>query len=146
MDIRFERRGGFRVFGYSIELNISSHERDIALLRDKYESKLIAISDRGLGLYFVTWLTKNDNYIYHFGVDHQTQIHIDETATCVEVPSGYYAVATVPKEMPILEAWNELFETALDAMGVVPNIEHGIYFEFFKENGVCEIWAPLLKW
>jgi len=144
MDIRFENRSAFYVSGYSVETNESSHEKDIALLREKHEDKLRSISKNGFGLYFVTWLTESNNYIYLFGIEKHDKTPIDEAAACVKIPAANFAVATVPGGMPVLEAWAELFETGLQSVGSAPNTEHGIYFEFFNEIGVCEIWVPVI--
>jgi len=140
MNIRFEDRGAFHVSGFSVESNESSHEKDIALLRYKHEDNLKAIAEKDSGLYFVTWLTGEDTYIYHFGIEGQDQNLADIIG--VEVPAGCFAVATVPAEMPLLEAWGKLFEIDLLPLGYNHDPNAGKYFEFHNNSGV-EIWIPV---
>jgi len=130
MNIRFESRDTFHVSGYPMETNESSHERDIALLRDKHEYKLRSLPENGSGLYFVSWLTKNNNYIYHLGDEKQNQTPIAEDATCVEVPAACFAVATVPEGMPVLTAWAEFFEIGIPDLWAIIDTDYGIYLNF----------------
>jgi len=139
MDMRFEKRDAFYVSGYSMETSEESLEKDCAALREKYEDKLRAISPR---LYFVSWLSKDGNMIYHFS--DQTPGETPDGMTRVEVPTGYFAVATVPEGVPILAAWGEFFETGIPALGADIDMNYGIFFEYFNENGVCELWIPVV--
>jgi len=63
-------------------------------MREKYEDKLRSISNH---LYFVAWMSKEKVMIYHFGVEAPSSSPVTEGATCVEVPAGRFAVATVPE-------------------------------------------------
>lgn len=142
MDMRLEKRSAFYVSGYSVETNESSQEIDVALLRKKYESKLKSIANR---LYLVGWLAENGDYIYLLGVETQNQAPVDEGATCVEVPTGCFAVGVVPEGVPIMTAWGEFFVTGIPALGAAIDMEHGIFVGCFDENGVCELWTPVVK-
>jgi len=142
MDLRFEKRDTFYVSGYSVETNEASLEEDVALLRKKYEDKLRMISDR---LYFVAWegqASEND-MIYHFSVE--TPEVTPDGMTRVEVPATHFAVATVPAGVSVLEAWYEFFEKGIPALGATIDTDYDIYFECFDENGVCELWIPVVK-
>jgi len=141
MDIRFENRDTFYVCGYSVETNEASLEKDVAILREKYEDRLREISPR---LYFVSWITKDDNMIYHFSVETSDE-EIPGGMVRIEVPAARFAVATVPEKMPVLAAWHDFFATKIPSLGATIDENYGIYFEFFNENGVCELWIPVVS-
>ena len=142
MDIRFEHRKAFYVSGYSKETKESSHEKDITALRKKHESSLRSLASE---LYFVSWLTKNDTLIYHFGIERQKPTTTYEDEICIKIPAAYFAVATVPEGMSVLTAWMDFFEKEIPALGAVIDTDYGIYFEHIDENGVCELWIPIIK-
>jgi len=139
MNIRFEKRDTFYVSGFSMETNEANLERDVALLRERYEDKLRVISSC---LYFAAWTGKDDEMVYHFSVE--TSGETPEGTTTVEVPSGYFAVASVPKGTPILPAWHEFF-ASLPSTGAEINQEYSIYLEYFNQNGDCELWIPIVE-
>jgi len=144
MDVRFENKDRFYVSGYSVETSEATLERDCAMLREKYEDKLRSISDH---LYFLAWMTKENVMIYHLGAQVPSRSPATEGATCVEVPAGRFAVATVPEGASVLAAWYgffELFEKGAPVLeGAAIDLEFPIHFESFPENGGCELCIPV---
>ena len=63
----------------------------------------------------------------------------------VEIPQGYFAVATVPKEILNSEAWTEFYSKEIPAKGFIPDENYGIYFEFFDETGNYELWTAVTQ-
>ena len=139
--MRFEERNTFFVSGYSVKTSEASMEKDVALLREKYEDKLRSIAPH---LYLVGWYTENGDAIYLLGVETQNQTPIAEDATCVEVPTGCFAVGAVPEGAPIMAAWGGFFEK-IPALGAAIDMEHGYFVGCFDENGGCELWTPVVK-
>jgi len=142
MDMRIEKREAFYVSGYSVKANEATHERDLALLREKYESKLKSLTPL---LYFVAWIAEDGEYTLLLGVQAQNQTPIAKGAPCIEVPAGCFAVGVVPEGTPIMTAWGDFFETGIPALGVAFDVEHGVYFGCFDETGGCELWTPVIK-
>ena len=139
MDMRIEKKDTFYVSGYSIETSEETLERDCATLRDKYEDKLRAISPN---LYFVAWMSSDNKMIYQLSVE--TPGETPEGMNRVEVPAGCFAVGTVPKGANILATWHEFFATVESSLGVAIDVEYPIHFEYFHENGTCELWSPVV--
>ena len=150
MKTRIEYREKFNIYGYTSPLmNEVSYEREVALLWENYESKLKSILAEGDHLSFVIWFKDEQHWFYHFGVrrwDH----FANENATCVEVPSGYYAVGTAVFDVPVADAWNQLMDARLDAAGNVPVMEileqaNRKYLEsYIDKDGNYEVWTPIV--
>ena len=144
MEIEFENRNAFQVSGYSTETSEETLEKDCAMLREKSEENLKSVSNY---LYFVAWMKKENVMIYHFGVEAQSQSPVTEGATCVEVPATRFAVATVPKDKPILDTWHKFFETFQKDIpilaGATIDLEYPVNFESFDDKGVCKLWIPI---
>ena len=146
MKIRFEKVDSFKVFGYKVETNLDSASEDIGLLCNKYEEVLLKLAD-GNSLYGLMWYTEGHNYYYLIGIDDESALmknNINDFDT-IEIPSSNFAIATVPENMDIIEAWTVYFESELPKLGYVPDAEHGKYFELHKSNGICELWTPVIK-
>ncbi|MCL2354032.1 MAG: effector binding domain-containing protein [Defluviitaleaceae bacterium] len=139
MDMRIEKRDAFCVSGYYMETSEETLERDCALLREKYEGKLRAISPN---LYFVAWMSADNKMIYQLSVE--TPGETPEGMNRVEVPAGRFAVGTVPKGANILATWHEFFATVEASLDVAIDVEYPIHFEYFDENGNCELWSPIV--
>ena len=142
MDIKLENKATFYVSGYAIETSEATLEKDCAMLREKYQDKLRAISDH---LYFIAWMTKDNIMVYHFGVETTSLTPATEGATCIEVPAKRFAVATVPEGAPVLATWYkffEVFETGIPPLGVSIDLDYSFHLESFAENGVCTLWIP----
>ena len=140
MDLRFERKDAFCVSGYPMETSEETLEQDCAALREQYENELRKISDH---LYFAAWMSKDNVMMYLLGVKTSDPSPATEGATCLEVPAGRFAVATVPKGAPILATWYEFFETGLASLDAEMDLEYPFHFESFDEHGVCELWIPV---
>jgi len=137
MEMRLEEKNAFYVSGYSMETTEATLEKDVLILREKYEAKLRSISN---SLYFVSW-EKDDKMIYHFSAP--TPNATPDGMTRVEVSAGNFAIATVPEGVPTLTAWHQFFETMTATLGVNIDMEATHYVEHFDENGVCELWIPV---
>jgi len=139
MDVRIEKRDGFTISGYRIETLTTDESYDIksAALRNKYEE---SFRTNETILYGATWFTDDGNLFYLFGVEQANQNHIGDNH--VYIPEGLFAVATVPKEMPLIQAWNEMWETGLPSVGH-HYIEAEKCFELFGQDNVREIWVPV---
>ena len=147
MKTRVEYKEKFNVYGYTSPLlNEASHEREVTLLRENYESKLKSILKDGDSLNFVIWFEDETHWFYHFGVETWDNF-ADEDATCVEVSGGYYFVGTFSTDVPISEAWEQLMGVDVNSTPVVEIIEHGTrkYFERFDKDGNYELWAPIVN-
>ncbi|MCL2862496.1 MAG: effector binding domain-containing protein [Methanimicrococcus sp.] len=150
MDIRFETKNSFYVSGYPTETTEASLEKDCAILREKYESKLRSVSNR---FFFASYMSKDGApvlpmtdggvMIYLFGVEAGSQTPVTEGATCIAIPAARFAVAAVPKGAPILAAWHEFFEKGIPEIGAEIDMNYMFYFEAFDENGACELWIPV---
>jgi len=142
MKIRFENRNKFKVYGYLKETNSENNDYDLGQLWSKYESELRQIPESKSCLYGVTWYTDETHKRYYYLLGIETD-KLKDNMVCVEVPTGYFAVATVPKEMTEVEAWAEFFYKEIPAKGYAPDENHGIYFEFYDKNRTCELWTPV---
>jgi len=142
MKIRFENRDKFSVCGYVKETDLENAPREVGQLWDKYENELRKIPDSKSCLYGVMWYTDetHQRYCYLLGIETDK---IQGDMVCVEIPAGYFAVATEPEEMTENEAWTEFFFKEIPSRGFMPDEQHGIYFEFYNEKGDCELWTPV---
>ncbi len=143
MDIRFEDRDAFFVSGYAAETSPATNDTDLGALWSEYKDKLTAIPQSRACLYGVLWYTENHSYFYLLGVDAGGEL-LEGATTRVEIPAARFAVASVPADMPAVEAWAAYFDTELPRLGYAPDAEHGKYFEFYDENGACELWTPVV--
>ena len=144
MEIEFEHRNAFYVSGHSAETSEETLEKDCTILREKYGESLRSVSNY---LYFVSWMTKENVMIYHFGVEAPSQSPVTEGATCIEVPATRFAVATVPKGESILAVWYKFFEAFEKDIpilgGATIDLKYPVNFESFDSNGVCKLWIPV---
>ncbi|MCL2365006.1 MAG: effector binding domain-containing protein [Defluviitaleaceae bacterium] len=140
MDMRFENKSTFYISGYAMETNEATLEKDCAMLREKYEDKLRAISGH---LYFLSWEAQEGVMTYLLGVETTSQTPATEGATCKEVPATRFAIATVPKDASILATWHEFFEKGILFLNATINMNHGFFLESLSENGACELWIPV---
>ena len=141
MEIRFESKDEFIVYGYSVETILSSCENDIGQLWDMHAKSLLNLPESKSCLYGVMWYTENHKYYYHLGIMSGKPQKNDMTAAIV--PAANFAIATVPENMDAIEAWTQYFEKELPILGCVPDAEHGKYFEFYGSDGECELWTPV---
>ena len=141
MDIRIEKMDGFTIRGYLIETLATDESYDIKsiALRNKHEASLRA---NEATLYGATWFTNDGNLYYLFGAKQAGQKHAGSDS--VYIPGGLLAVAAVPKDMPLIQAWGEMWETGLPSVGC-SYIEAEKCFELFGENNAREIWVPVVK-
>jgi predicted transcriptional regulator YdeE len=142
MEIRFENRDKFKVCGYVTETNSENSEHDGGQLWINHENELREIPESKSCLYGVIWYTDetHERYCYLLGIETDK---FQGNMVCVEVPTGHFAVAAVPKGMTEVEAWTEFFFKEIPARGYAPDESHGIYFEFYDKNGNCELWTPV---
>ena len=140
MDMRIENRDAFCLCGYAMETSEETLEKDCATMRQQHEDKLRAISPN---LYFVAWMSENGKMIYQLSVE--TPGDTPAGMTRVEVPAAQFAVGTVPQGESVLGAWHKFFETVEPTLGVAIDVEYPFHFEYFDDNGVCEVWSPVVK-
>ena len=143
MKIRFEKLNDFTVHGYAIETVLSSCEKDVGQLWEQYKEGILSIPESKSCLYGVMWYTENHMYFYLLGMRSEKPPKSD--MMMVAIPAAHFAVATVPRDMDTVEAWTQYFEKELPALRYEPDAEHGKYFEFYDENGNCELWTPVKK-
>ena len=143
MQIRFEDRDSFRVFGYAIETILSSCDNDVGQLWEKHKDALLALPESKSCLYGVMWYTESHKYFYHLGISSDTPFNNDMTVAVI--PTAHFAVATVPDGMDTVEAWTLYFEKELPSLGCTPDAEHGMYFESYRADGICELWTPVIQ-
>jgi len=140
MDIRIENRNSFSIKGYLIETLATDESYDtksIALCKHHEE----ALRKRSSVLYGATWFTANGKLYYLFGSEQGDTGSTDN----VNIPSSVFAVATVPTDMQLIQAWVAMWEeTGLPSTGY-SYIEAGTCFELFGEDGLIEIWVPVVK-
>ncbi len=143
MKLRFEKRNKFKVFGYSTETNLENSNDDLEELWSEHENELQNISEGNSRLYGVMCYTdeSHKNYSYLLGIE--LPLSKSKNIDYIEIPSSCFAVASVPKEMTAIEAWTEFFYKDIPENGYVVNEKHGIYFEFFDEDGNFELWTPV---
>ena len=142
MKVRFENRDKFKVCGYVTETNRENDAHDVEQLWTKHENELRKIPESKSCLYGVIWYTDDahQQFCYLLGVE--ADIPHDDMV-CVEIPTGHFAVATVPEKMAGTEAWTEFFFKEIPEKGFMPDESHGFYFEFYYENGNYELWTPV---
>ena len=143
MKIRFENENDFIVYGYAVETILSSCEKDVGQLWERYREDLLSIPESKSCLYGVMWYTKEHKYFYLLGIKSEKQPKSDMTA--VTIPAANFAIATVPDNMDTIDAWTQYFEKELPHLGYLPDAEHGRYFEFYHSNEKCELWTPVKK-
>ena len=142
MEIRFENRDQFKVYGYVKETNSENNDQDGGCLWKKHENELRENPESKSCLYGVLWYTDETHQRFCYLLGIETSKHQSDMV-CVEVPAGHFAIATVPKGMTEKDAWTEFFFKEIPERGYAPDESHGIYFEFYDENGNCELWTPI---
>ena len=142
MEMRLEQRDSFMIHGFLIETLATDEgydEKSIAL-REKYEA-ILRVNNKNL--FGATWFTNDEKLYYLFGVEQTGENQVGNDSVCI--PEGLFAVATVPKEMPLIQAWVETWEeNGLPSTGH-DYIEGEKCFEVFGENNCREIWVPVVK-
>ena len=140
MEMRLEERSCFTISGYLIETFATdeSYDEKSMALRKQYEESLRA---NATVLYGATWFINDEKLYYLFGVEQENKTEKDS----ISIPAGLFAVVTVPKGMPLIQAWVETWEeNGLPSTGY-DYIEGEKCFELFGEAGVREIWVPVSK-
>ena len=140
MDIRFEKRDSFTIYGYLIETLATDESYDAKniALRARHKETLETISPV---LYGATWFTADKKLYYFFGSEQDDNACKDNAV----ISAGLFAVATVPEDMPLIQAWVAMWEeNGLPSTGY-NYIEAEKCFELFGESGLREIWVPVVK-
>ena len=142
MEIQFIRQKDFTVYGYAVETELSSCEKDVGQLWEKHKDDLLALPVSKSCLYGVMWYTENHKYSYLLGIKCETTPKSDMLA--VMIPAAEFAVASIPGNTNTVEAWTQYFEIELPALNYEPDAVHGKYYELFDAEGTCELWTPIL--
>ena len=139
MNIRLEQRDNFTISGYLIETlpTDDSYDTKCIQLRKEYEKSL---RESATTLYGATWFTNDGNLYYLFGAEQVDQNHAKNSN--VSIPGGLFAVATIPDDTPLIQAWNEMWSSGLPSINR-NYIENEKCFELFGENNLREIWVPV---
>ena len=143
MDVRFEDRGAFLVSGFAAETSPTTNETDLRALWSEYKDKLTSMPESRNSLYGVLWYTENRSFFYLLGIE-SGEAALEGPSTRVEIPAARFAVAKVPAYKTASESWTVLFDKELPERGFAPDQEHGKYFEYYDENGDCELWTPVI--
>ncbi len=143
MDVRFEDRGAFTISGFATQTSPATNDTDLRALWSEYKAKLISMPESSSGLYGVLWYTENHSYYYLLGVE-AGDAALEGAATRVEIPAARFAAVKVPGHTTPKDAWTEFFDKELPERGFAPDKEHGKYFEYYGEDGVCELWTPVI--
>ncbi len=142
MDVRFESRGAFTISGFATETSPATNNTDLRALWSEYKDKLAAMPEGRHGLYGVLWYTESQSFFYLLGIE--TAAALEGASTRVAIPAARFAVAKVPVHKTPSEAWTEFFDKELPERGFAPDAEHGKYFEYYDDNGDCELWTPVI--
>jgi len=147
LDIRLQNRKSFTVWGYSVETNLENSHLDVGKLWKDHKDKLQFLADSSQGLYGVMWYTDDTHKKYFY----MLAIHIDDVEKVtekkniqrLEIPEGLYAVATLPDNADLTQAWTEFYFKELPAHELETNHQHGIFFEWYPAEGGVELWNPV---
>ena len=144
MNMRFENKDTFFVSGFSVETaNGETLEKDCTILKEKYEDILRSVSSC---LYYLIWSPKgyeSDDLVCHLGIESNDPLFAAEGATSIELPAACYVVATVPEGASIIDMWQDFYAKGIPSLGVEIDLNYNIHFEYYDENGVCELWVPV---
>jgi len=138
MEMRLEKRNGFTISGYLIETLATdeSYDNKSTDLRNSYKETL---AENNTMLYGATWFTNDGKLYYLFGVEEENKSYKDSTS----ISAGLFAVATVPKDMSLIQAWVDTWEEDGIPSTGYEYIEGEKCFELFREDGAREIWVPV---
>lgn len=150
MDVKIMERGEITIGGMVTETSVETCSKDLNELWEKFEERKLAGVFRNApgyqkGLYGVMWYTQNHRYCYLLGMETKVTETGPDGVSIKTIPPARYAVVSVPDNMTVLEAWRVFFEKDLPAAGLVPVLEHGLYFEFYpdEDSKTCELWTPV---
>lgn len=147
LEIRLAEREAFVVWGYSVETDLENNDKDIGKLWDDYKSVLESLSGNYSGLYGVMWYTDetHKSYFYMLAVQIDNMIEFPENNSIqrLEIPKGLYAIASLPTDTDLVEAWTEFYFKELPARKLETNHQHGIFFEWYPVKGGIELWNPV---
>ncbi|MCD7901254.1 MAG: GyrI-like domain-containing protein [Bacteroides sp.] len=147
LDIRFEDHKPFIVWGYSVETNLENGDQDVGKLWSDYKNELLSLPATSPGLYGIMWYTDNTHKQYFY----MLAVHVDDreehlsnnNIQCLEIPNGLFAVASLPDDADLREAWTDFYFKELPARKLETNYKHGIFFEYYPVAGGIELWNPV---
>ncbi len=144
LEIHLAEREAFVVWGYSVETDLENNDKDIGELWAGYKSELESLSCNCPGLYGAMWYTDETHkrYFYMLAVQIDNMIELPENNSIqrLEIPKGLYAVASLPGNADLIEAWTEFYFRELPARKLETNHQHGIFFEWYPAKGGVELW------
>lgn len=151
MKLEFFSRPAFHICGYAVETTLEDNDTDIASLYRSFfetgeEHDLLRLSGCQSGYYGLEWYTEgHKSFFYLLGKAVDGTADIPPGAVMKHIPAAQYAVAAIPPEHNLTEAWADFFYTAIPQAGYAPDEAHGFYFEYYPEDvhGRCELWTPV---
>jgi len=112
-----------------------------------HKDKLQALPGSLPGLYGVMWYTDESHkrYFYMLAVqmDNRDRDPVVDGIERLDIPGSLFAVASVPEGMDMGEAWGDFYYKDLPARGLETDHQHGIFLEWYPENGIIELWNPV---
>ena len=151
MEIQFENRDAFKVFGFKVETNPESDCEDIEKLLENHEKDLLALAKGKSPLYGIMWDMEKPNYSYLLAIEDIDNFTKDNSnkkfkdAISIEIPKGFYAVGKISQNTNLIEAWKQLFENDIPNLAYLFDDNHGKYFECYSKNAECTLWVPVKK-
>ncbi|MDP4179573.1 MAG: effector binding domain-containing protein [Bacillota bacterium] len=150
MEMRLIERTEFAVCGDVVETSLETCESDLNKLwinfkKSRFYEEIQNTPNYNKGLFGLMWYTQDHRYCYLLGVEYNAS-SITQNSLCIKtIPAARFAVVSVPENMTIVEAWTSFFEKVLPDAGLVPDTEHGLYFEYYPntESNSCELWTPV---
>jgi predicted transcriptional regulator YdeE len=147
LSIKVMDRDAFYIIGIMVETSLATAVRDISILEQQYEeyAPLSMALRSSQGHYGLMWYTQNHNYCYLLGVSVKKLLPESDNLLCRYIPAARYAVMNVAADQSVFTAWGDLFEKILPAVGWAPDYEHGMFFEYYPDDGAecCQLWTPV---
>ncbi|AET67851.1 hypothetical protein Desor_2249 [Desulfosporosinus orientis DSM 765] len=149
MEIKLVNRDEITIGGNVVETSLDTCEKDLNELWNnfRYKSFDTVNLESNNGLYGLMWYTQDHRYCYLLGKEIRAKGENLDSLIIKKVPAARYAVVSVPKDMSIVQAWTLFFENVLPKNGYIPDSEHGLYFEYYDNEGykTCELWTPVIE-
>lgn len=150
MDIKLQKKDTFYICGYFVETSVETCGADVAQLWHDFErqkEELFSLLGHKNDFYGLMWYTENHRYCYLIGIETGVFENKPAGALCKCIPGTDYAIASVPPDTSAVDAWTAYFNEVLPSAGYVPDVAHGLYFEYYPDGnqGAYELWTPVRR-